>query len=84
VSARLESLAAVLGPALAQWAGRDGTKPEPETRQAANTAVAAIDGMLTELHRIRQQLVSEIRAADDANAARVDELLARYRKEAGR
>jgi len=37
--------------------------------------VDAIDAMLRDLHRVRQQLISEIRDSDDARAARVDALL---------
>jgi hypothetical protein len=82
---RLDNMSGVLGVALAQWAIRDETKAQPEIRQAANTAVAAIDDMLAALHRARQQLVTEIRAADDANAARVDAMLAEARSdEAGK
>ena len=66
----------VLGVALAQWAARDDTRAEPEVRRAANTAMDAIDAMLAELHQLRSRLVTEIRAADDATAARVDAMLA--------
>jgi hypothetical protein len=69
----------VLGVAHAQWAVRDDTKPQPEIRQAANTAMAAIDDMLTALHRLRSRLVTEIRQSDDASAARVDAMLAASR-----
>jgi hypothetical protein len=41
----------VLGVALATWATRDGSKAQPGVRQAANTAMDAIDAMLAELHR---------------------------------
>jgi len=37
----------------------------------------AIDAAIRDLHTIRAQLVSEIRQADDATAARADTLLAR-------
>jgi hypothetical protein len=67
----------ILAVALAQWAARDDTRAEPEVRQAANTAMDAIDSMLGELHRLRARLVSEIRVSDDAAAARVDAMLAR-------
>ena len=84
-AARLDNLAGVLGIALAQWAVRDDTKAQPEIRQAANTACAAIDDMLAELHRVRQQLVTEIRASDDATAAarrpELDEARARPEEE---
>ena len=39
-------------------------------------AVDAIDGGLAELHTIRQQLISEIRVADDNTTTRADALLA--------
>jgi hypothetical protein len=42
--------------------------------------VDAIDAALRDLHRIRQQLISEIRDSDDATAARADALLARVRE----
>ena len=66
----------VLGVALAQWAARDDTRAEPEVRRAANTAMDAIDSALAELYELRARLVTEIRAADDATAARVDAMLA--------
>ncbi len=72
---RLDEHNGVLGVALAQWMARDDTKAEPAIRQAANTAMDAIDAMLRELHTLRSCLVSEIRASDDATAARVDALL---------
>jgi hypothetical protein len=67
--------------ALALWAIRDDTKAQPGVRQAANNAVDAIDGALRELHGLRSQLVSEVRAADDATMARTEELLRRLREE---
>jgi hypothetical protein len=76
LATRLDAMSGVLGVALAQWAARDETKAQPEIRQAANTAMAAIDDALAALHQARQQLVTETRAADDANAARVDAMLA--------
>ena len=36
----------------------------------------AIDAMLAELHALRSRLTGEMRASDDATAARVDALLA--------
>jgi len=39
--------------------------------------VDALDSMLGHLYGVRAQLVSEIRRADDATAARADALLAR-------
>jgi hypothetical protein len=46
---------------------------------AGHIAIAAIDDMLGELHRARQQLVGEVREHQDAAMARADALLARYR-----
>ena len=76
VHARLEDPMGVLALALGQWADRDDTRPQPEVRRAANTAMDEIDRMLRELHAMRSRLVSEIRASDDATAARVDAMLA--------
>lgn len=70
-----------LGAALALWATRDDTKAQPGVRQAANDAVDAIDGALRELYGLRSQLVSEVRAADDAAMARTEALLRRLREE---
>src|SRR5262249_54160003 len=84
VPGRLEDLAAVLGAALAAWAARDDSKAQPEVRQAAGTAMDAIDAMQYQLNVARQQLVAEIRASDDAAAARADAMLAQRREaEAG-
>jgi hypothetical protein len=76
-TSRLEDRNGVLGVALAQWAARDDTRPQPAIRQAANTAMDAVDAMLAELHQLRARLVGEIRVSDDLAAARADELLAR-------
>jgi hypothetical protein len=76
----LEDHNRVLGVALAQWAARDDTRPQPEARQAANTAMDAVDSMLGHLHQLRARLVAEIRASDQAAAARADALLAELRK----
>ena len=77
---RLDGRLGVLGVALAQWMARDDTRPQPEVRQAANTAMDAIDAMLAELHALRARLVSEIRVSDDLAADRADALLARLRE----
>lgn len=74
--ARLDNVLAVLGTALATWATRDDSQAQPDVRESANTAMAAIDTMLAELHTARSVLVSQIRASDDATDARVDALLA--------
>ena len=73
----------VLAVALAQWMARDDTKAQPEIRRAANTAIDTIDNMLRELYELRARLVTETRQADDAAAARVDELLRQCREERG-
>ena len=65
----------VLAIALGQWEDRDDSKPQPEVRQAANKAMDEIDLMLRELHAMRARLIGEIRASDDASAARADALL---------
>jgi hypothetical protein len=66
-----------LAVALAIWVHRDDTKPQPDVRQAANTAMDAIDAATGQLLRLRTRLTGEIRVSDDACAARVDELLRR-------
>jgi hypothetical protein len=63
-----------LSDALIVWESRDDTKAQPGVRQAATTAVASIDALLGELHRMRSTLVTEIRISDDAADARVDAL----------
>ena len=75
VHARLQDPMGVLAIALGQWEDRDDGKPQPEVRRAANVAMDAIDGMLRDLHAMRARLVGEIRASDDASAARADALL---------
>ncbi len=65
-----------LSGALATWASRDDSKAQPEVRQAANTAMTAIDIMIDELYSARSALLAEIRASDDASDARIDALLA--------
>ena len=67
----------VLDEALTTWAGRDDSKPQPEVRRAANTAMDAIDAMRADLGAMRARLLGEIRASDNATAARADALLAR-------
>ena len=81
---RLRNLAGVLGVALAQWAGRD--EGGPGRRRAANEAMAIVDDMLSALQEARRELATEMRAYDDAAAARADQLIeeARKRREEGR
>jgi hypothetical protein len=64
-----------LGVWLAIWEVRQ--EPDAYARRCASDAVNAIDAMLADLHQIRARLVSEIRASDDASAARADQLLRR-------
>ena len=71
----VENLAALL----AVWGAR--SEPEAHARRRANDAVDAIDAALAGLYELRSTLVAEIREADDATAARVDELLARGRED---
>ena len=65
-----------LAVALAIWEARQEDAPDPHARRCASDAVGAIDGALAQLHKIRQQLIGEIRVSDDQAAARVDALLA--------
>lgn len=81
VPGQIKARAATLGTALAAWATRDDTKAQPGVREAANTAMTALDAMLAVLHAARSQLVSEIRVSDDATMARTTTLLARLRAE---
>ena len=66
-----------LGAWLAIWSARQEGRPDAPARRCANDAVEVIDAALADLHRIRQQLVGEIRDSDDATAARADALLRR-------
>ena len=58
---------------IAIWEARQ--EPDAFARRCASDAVDAIDAALRELYLIRGRLTSEIRQADDASAARADELL---------
>jgi hypothetical protein len=62
---------------LAIWQARDDSRPDAHARRCGSDAVDAIDAALAGLHAIRARLITEIRASDDATAARVDALLAR-------
>ena len=73
---RLEDSLAALELALGHWQGRDESRPQAHVRHAANNAIGAIDELLRGLHLMRGRLVGEVRAADAANDARVDRLLA--------
>jgi hypothetical protein len=67
--ARLDGHLGALSAALATWATRDDSKAQPEVTKARHTAADAIDAMLAELHRARQQLVGEVLEHQDAAAA---------------
>jgi hypothetical protein len=72
---RVEDLAV----ALAIWCNR--TEPDAHARRCANDAVDAIDAAIGHLHKVRRELVADIREADDRAAERADELLARLRED---
>jgi hypothetical protein len=55
-------------------------EPDAFARRCAADAIDAIDTALAALHRIRAEWVSQVRQADDAAAARADQLLARMRE----
>jgi hypothetical protein len=65
-----------LGTALATWEARSETRPDAHARRSASDAVDLIDDALAGLHALRQRLISQVRASDDAHAKAVDELLA--------
>jgi len=71
---RVDDLAVWLG----IWEAR--SEPDAHARRCASDAVDAIDAALRDLHSVRQQLISEIRQADEAMAGRADALLARGRE----
>lgn len=75
-SAAIIDSAANIGAYLALWSMRDDSKPDAPARRAANEAMDAIDRALRQLHALRERLVGDIRASDDATADRVDALLA--------
>jgi adenylosuccinate lyase len=77
----LRSHERALAAALDVWQDRDAQ--DARARRCANDAMDAIDAALRELHDMRNRLTGEIRAYDDATAARVDELLRKDRGEAG-
>jgi hypothetical protein len=61
------------------WCNR--TEPDAHARRCANDAVDAIDSAIGHLHKVRRELLSEIREADDATLARADALLSRTRED---
>jgi hypothetical protein len=64
---------------LAIWEHRK--EPDAHARRCAADAVKAVDTMLRDLYLVRGHLVREIRASDDARAARADALLRGHTKE---
>ena len=58
---------------LAMWESR--SEPDAHVRRCAADAVDAIDAALRSLYDVASGSTSEIREADDATAARADELL---------
>ena len=77
IRSRIETLTG----ALAEWSARDDSKPQPDIRQAANDAMDDIDAAIRELYGLRTRLAGEIRASDDATAARAEALLRKIRSE---
>ena len=67
-----------IGVWVAIWLYR--AEPDAFARRCASDAIDAIDTGLAALHRIRGQLICEVREADDAAAARADQLLAKLRE----
>jgi hypothetical protein len=64
---------------LGAWEDRDDTEAQPDVVRAGNEALSTIDAMLAGLHRLRSQLVTEVREHQDAMARRTDEILRRGR-----
>jgi hypothetical protein len=66
-----------IGAWLTIWSYR--REPDAHARRCASNAIGAADTAIAALHRIRAQLVTQVRQADDQAAARAGELLARTR-----
>jgi hypothetical protein len=66
-----------IGAWLTIWSYR--REPDAHARRCASDAIGAADTAIAALHRIRAQLVTQVRQADDRAAARAGELLARTR-----
>ena len=62
-----------LGVSLGIWCNR--SEPDAHARRAAS------DAAIGHLHKVRRELVADIREADDRAAARADELLTRLRED---
>ena len=61
----------VLRRALEQWANRATAVDKATAKQAARTAVDAIDALLRDLYLLRGRLVQEMRHVDGADRGRV-------------
>jgi len=61
----------ILRRALEQWANRATAVDEATAKQAASTAVDAIDALLRDLYLLRWRLVQEMRHVDGADRGRV-------------
>ena len=59
-----------------RWNQRSGPTPAPEVRQAVDTAVEALDAALTELRRIRRQLLAQVRRSDKKSSEQAPQLVA--------
>ncbi len=62
---------------VAIWQAR--REPDAHARRCAADAIGAADEALAAIHRIRAELVTQVRRADDQAAARADALVARTR-----
>lgn len=95
----LEELAGPIGVRIGAWnhfgyaaleSGQAAIPPLGERNadaiKAGHGAIEAIDELIRHLHGVRSQLVTELRADEDARAVRVDAMLAeaRARREADR
>jgi C4-type Zn-finger protein len=70
--------------ALGTWAQREITEgPSASQIRAGHRAVAAIDDMTAVLHKVRQQLVTELWADEDERARRVDQMISDARRSGG-
>src|SRR5260370_1355426 len=70
VYAKLEDPMGVLSVALGQWEDRDDTRPQPEVRRAANTAMDTTDAMVRGLYQMRPRRLPEIPGSDHAPGRR--------------
>jgi hypothetical protein len=70
---RLRDRTTDMGAALAVWVTRDDGQDQPEARRAADAAMRAIMAMQAELRAARTRLAAEIKASDEAEAARDQE-----------